>query len=202
MTNDVTDVELDTTQPETPEPLSTGQAQGQPRSLRTHLSWFDKTFRNVWFYVAAILLVVNLTYNFRPQLTIQSASPIDNPLAAWFTITNNGPWTLYEVGFFCDVNGTVSSGNLVSRGPDAAPEGDIPIDVFPSGQTATRDCAAVTNHIPPDDVRIDLLITYKWLWGMTQGHLTRHFDTRRVQRHVILVPDVEPGVLPSFPRGH
>ena len=36
---------------------------------------------------------------------------------------------------------------------------------------------------------INLVITYQWLWGLKSDQLTRHFDTRRVQGHVILVPD-------------
>ena len=71
------------------------------------------------------------------------------------------------------------------------------VNVLAPGQTATRDCATVSMNIPPDNVRIDLFITYIWLWGLKWGQLTRHFDTRRVQGHVILVPDVEPPAVPS-----
>ena len=189
------------TPPQAPQPPLATQAQVPPRSLRTRLSWFDKTLRNVWFYVAAASLVLNITYTFRPQITIQSASTIDNPSESLFIITNNGFWTLYDVAFYCAVNGNVSSGNIISRDESSAPEGNGLVSIFSPGQTATRDCGgmALGRRVPPDSVRIDLLIVYKWAWGIFTSPLKRHFDTRRVQGHVILVPDVEPSVFPSVP---
>jgi hypothetical protein len=194
MPDEIINAELGTTQPRTPEPSSLDRAPGPPRPLKTRLSWLDKTFRDVWFYIAAILVVVNLTYNFRPQLTIQSSSPADHPQATLFTVSNNGPWTLYEVNFFCEINGILTTGNTVSRTPGSAVAGDAPVAILPSGQTATRDCATVVTNTPPDNVRIDLFISYNWLWGFKSGLLTRHYDTRRMQGHVILVPDVEAAV--------
>jgi hypothetical protein len=199
-----THAESATTPPQTPEPPLTDPPPIQRRSLRTRLSWFDKTFRDVWFYVAAASLVLNITYTFRPQLTIQSASPLDNPAASLFSITNNGFWTLYDVAFYCAINGNVSSGNIISRDDSSAAEGNGLVSILPPGQTATRDCGATAGmgrHIPPGSVRIDLLIVYKWAWGLRTSPTTRHFDTRRVGDHVILVPDVEPSVFPSVP-GH
>jgi hypothetical protein len=86
----------------------------------------------------------------------------------------------------------LSTGNTVARTQDSVPAGDAPVTILPPGQTATRDCATVSMNIPPDNVRIDLFITYEWLWGLMSGQSTRHYNTRRVQGHVILVPDVEP----------
>jgi hypothetical protein len=193
MSDEVKGAELGTTQPQTPAQPSPDRAPSRPRPLKTLLFWLDKTFRNVWFYIAAAIVVLNLTYNFRPQLAIQSSSFADHPQASLFTITNNGPWTLYEVNFFCEINGMVTTGNIISRTPDSAAAGDAPVAVLPPGQPATRDCATVAmSKVPPDNVRINLFVTYEWMWGLKSGQETRHYDTRRVQGHVILVPDVEP----------
>src|ERR1700733_1878931 len=148
MPNEITDAELDTTRPQTPAQPSSVQALSRPQPLKTRLFWLDKTFRNVWFYIAVAIVVVNLTYNFRPQLAIQSSSFADHPQASLFTITNNGPWTLYEVDFFCEINGILTTGNIHSRTPDSAAAGDAPVAVLPPGQPATRDCATVSMNIP------------------------------------------------------
>lgn len=167
----------------------------QPRTLRRRLSWLDKTFRNVWFYIAVALALVSATYSFRPQLVVQVASPLDNPTAALFTLTNNGAWTLYNLTLGCEFNDTLLIDDSAKfRGLHSIIEGNPTIDSLSPGQSATRDCSTVKINIPQATVRIDFIVSYNWMWGISTSHLTRHFDTRRVGGHIILVPDVEPDV--------
>ena len=180
------------------------QTQEQPlpsprRPLRSTLSFADRTFRNVWFYVAALSLIINLTYTFRPQIGVQASSVIDDPLASLFTLSNNGPWTLYNVSMSCALtNGQrpliYSEGNMVFTSPSSAIAGNPDIDVMPPGQTATRDCGFPVHMSGP--IRIDVTISYKWLWGFISNGTTHHFDTRYIHGHLILVPDLEPGGRP------
>jgi hypothetical protein len=178
------------------ESISTPQkTQEQPssaprRSLRSVLSFADRTFRNVWFYVAAVSLVFNVVYTFRPQLTVSVASAIGNPQASLFSLSNIGSWTLYDVDMRCLVGSERMTNVLILDSRNGATRGGNPlIAELAPGQTATRDCGA-SPPLPPAS-KIDLVISYTWLWGLKSASVTKHFDTRLVGRALILVPDVE-----------
>lgn len=182
-------------------PPSTSEVQAQPRALRTLLFLgnsvvknvlsLDKTFKNVWFYVPVLFFV----YNLQPQLGVTVFSQSDNPSAALFGVTNTGTLSAYGVEISCKFNNRVMAKDdsiIRHRGPPV--EGNPPTDILPHGQTATRDCATVKVHqgdIGLQDLRIDLIINYHWLWGILPSSLTFHFDTRREGNRFILVPDVE-----------
>jgi hypothetical protein len=175
------------------------------------LVFADKTFRDFWFYVAVAFLVVNLTYTFRPQIATQvAATQNDDPLNTLYSVYNPGAWTLYNVGMTCVVwNGqqrlaTLSNNTLVAS-RDAPAGGNPNIAILSPGEMATRDCGTGHNFITfgnlkPEAIRIDLEFSYDWFWGLHRSTTTRHFNTRRFQDHIILVPDVEGhGVSPPQP---
>lgn len=178
------------------------QDQKQPR--QSALSFIDKTFRDVWFYIAAVSLVVNMTYTFRPQLIINPTSPISDsrPLSTLFTITNAGAWTLYNVKIQCDVwDGQNFRGSFsripIEDEPGTPIIGSIDVDELVPTITATRDCGLASSYVTLDNIdykklRIDINISYYWLWGYRSSSITHHFNTRVTDSKIILVPDVEP----------
>jgi len=171
-------------------------------SLRSRLSFLDKTFRDWWFYVAAITLVVNLSYTFRPQLQVQSSStPDSNPLETLFTLSNISPWPLRNVKLTCvlyngeNILGTFAN-NTIKPSLNAPAQGNPDIDDLPAGQPATRDCGfgngGIARHgIDMRSVRLNTIISYEWFFWPRPLSLIQHFNTRMIGRHLILVPDVE-----------
>ena len=113
--------ESDNTPPQTSKQPSQGRQQGRQLRLGPVLSWFHRTLRDVWFYVAAVSLIFNLVHTFRPQLSIQVAATIpDQPALTLFTLTNTGSWTLYNITTKCAIwsghNWLISQGNIVRFG--------------------------------------------------------------------------------------
>jgi hypothetical protein len=184
----------------------TATSQQQPRHWRllSLCALFDKTFRNVWFYIAAVSLVVNMVYAFRPQPTVQSGAALvdSNPLTTLFTVSNNGAFTLYNVRIQCEIfDGDIPRGTF-SRMP-VPPEGNAPVtgsidvDELTPTDTATRDCGfkddnATLKGLNPKTTRINIIISYDYFWGAKSFISSHHFNTRVIGTRVILVPDVEP----------
>lgn len=173
----------------------------QVEGLRSHLSFLDKTFRNWWFYVAAVSLVVNLTYTFRPQLQIQSSTINSNPLDTLFTIANTGPWRLRDIMLTCELydgnTSITSENNTLKLSHNAPAQGNPNIDELYAGHSATRDCGLgrglfVLPSLNMRTIRINTIISYRWFLWPTPTRLTQHFNTRQIDTHLILVPDVEP----------
>lgn len=188
--------ESETTSPQKLEQRTPPQEQVRQRRLGPALSLFHRTIRDVWFYVAAVSLVLNIIHTFRPELSVEIGGTIRNqPAQTLFTLKNTGSWTLYNVSTTCYIwTGTkwiVSERNIVTHSKTSAIAGnpDI-ISLSPKG-VATRDCA-VPPFIPipaNDSVRID--IDFKFDWFLGHGNATRHFDMRSFGDNFILVPDVE-----------
>jgi hypothetical protein len=184
MTTEITDAESDTTPLQTPEPPT----EGHNKRPATNLKFFDKAFRDVWFYVAALCLVLNVTYTFRPQLSISSlAFDERNPASTLFVLTNIGAWTLYNVDTRCDIDvGTMhvtSISNLTSEG------GNTIIDVLDRGEPATKDCAfGLRTNV---NLRIAVSVSYNWFFGLLPGTVVRNFRTRPFAGHLLIIPDVK-----------
>lgn len=199
MTNEITDAESDTTRTQTSEQLPQPQEQGPTLRLRPVLSWLHQTFRDVWFYVAAVSLVLNLVHTFRPELSVQIGATIPNhPGSTLFTLTNSGSWTLYDINTKCSIwtgyNWIISEGNIVVSKPTSAFAGNPDIRSLRPTEIATQDCSI---EFPANDlIWIDISSTFDWFFG--HGAATRHFDMRKFGGNLILVPDVEfrPGVPP------
>jgi hypothetical protein len=184
-----------TQQAETLEP----QTPIQRRSLRSLLSLFHGSFRDVWFYVSAFLLVLTAYQKFRPELSIQIAQTSPNhPVATLFSISNNGVWTLTKVRTTCAIGtggGWAYSGdNAVLDRPGGTISGNANIAVFPSGQVATKDCAPGFAGEPQNTgaARIEVIVQYNWFFDLFSGTEMRYFDMRRLNGQLILVPDLEP----------
>lgn len=168
--------------------------------MRT-LSFAHGTFKDIWFYLAAVSLVFNIIYTFRPQLVVQAATSLDtNPLAALFTLTDQSPWTFYNVSMECIIwNGVQKLGTVKNNTfqlPYGAPAtGNQTIEVLEAYKPATRDCGFAGikfNRPSPALTKIDLNLSYDWLFGYKTKLSNWHFDTRKVGDKFILVPDVEP----------
>jgi hypothetical protein len=71
MANEITDTESNTEHQPALDKPTPAREQGQKILLKPILSWLHRTFLDVWFYVAAVSLIVNLVHTFRPQLSIQ-----------------------------------------------------------------------------------------------------------------------------------
>ena len=175
-----------------------------PKSPRRHfLKSFDVGFRNVWFYVAAFVLIINLSYTFRPQLQIQASTLADSdPLGTLFTFVNNGAWTLYDVQIHCTLykglRVALQASNITNQvSPNASVTGSGIITVLRSTDPATRDCGIGQNGrvrviLPPSpEIAIDLDVQYRWLFGLLTERQRSPFDTRKVGSRFILVPDVQ-----------
>jgi hypothetical protein len=191
-----TDAESDTTPLQTPEQPSQSEQQVRQRGLGSFLSWFHQTIRDVWFYVAAVSLIINLVHTFRPQISIQVGATIPNqPVLTLFTLTNSGSWILYNITTKCAIwsghNWIVSQGNVVELGPTSPLAGNPDIHSLAPTEIATQDCAiSALMAIPTNDsIRIDIQSEYDWLFGHTSTG--RHFDMRRFGGQLVLVPDVE-----------
>jgi hypothetical protein len=177
--------------------------QPPPRTRWWWLRILDKTLRDAWFYVAAASLVVNIIYTFRPQIIVQATSPIteQKPISTLFALTNNGAMTLYDVQIRCDVwDGDTFRGSFsripVTSTPSAPISGSIDIVELAPTDVATRDCGFASNgtvleNMHYESMRIDIIITYDWLWGYRPGSASHHFDTRVIEGKIVLVPDVE-----------
>ena len=178
---------------------------GQRQSLRSFLRAFDASFRNVWFYVAVMLLIINVSYTFRPQLQISASSIVTNdPAATLFTLINIGPWTLTNIEVGCDIFAgdqlILRSADIqIERSPEAALLGSSRISALAQGDPATRDCGISLTRdldhvtVAPAVLRIDVFAFYSWFWGIWRSDaVVRHFNTRGVgEGRYILVPDVE-----------
>jgi hypothetical protein len=188
----VTGVELSTTQPQTPKQPPLPQEQVPTIRLGPVLSWLHRTFRDVWFYVAAVSLVLNLVHTFRPEVSVQIGATIPNqPASTLFTITNTGSWTLYNITTKCSIwtghNWIISADNIVLSEPNSAMAGNSTTRSLRPTEIATKDCSV---SMPANDsIRIDISSTFDWFFG--HGNATRHFDMRRFGGNLILVPDVE-----------
>ena len=80
------------------------QSPVRQRFLRELLGVVHRTIRDVWFYIAALLLVLNVYNTFSPHLSIQASTTANNnPLDTLFTLTNNGPLSLYKVEMTCKI---------------------------------------------------------------------------------------------------
>jgi hypothetical protein len=194
----ITDAQSELPPPKTPQ----SQTEPQQRPLLSKLKYFDTSLRNVWFYVALIALIINLSYTFRPQFNAQASTMSDgNPLSTLYTLFNTGPWTLYNVGMKCvisyDKNKKINlENNEMHLGENSPALGNPTIPALKPTATATRDCGIGGNFIHieiphMETVRIDLEISYDWFFGIISANENRHFDTRRVGDKFILVPDVE-----------
>ena len=174
-------------------------------SLRVFLRFWHGTFKDAWFYVAAVILIVNVGYTYRPQLQIvASAAGGDDPLQTYLALSNPGAWTLYNVVVGCRVYAgdrlmlDASDNSMVSQ-PGAPAQGPVTVTKLIPTQVATRDCGAGSTSslvrivIPPALLRVDVSASYRWAWSMFGGGpKIFHFDTRQVASgKFILVPDVE-----------
>ena len=122
-----------------PTPTPAPQAQAsltRATSLQKTLSFAHGTFKDIWFYVAAVSLIFNIMYTFRPQIIVQAATVSDNdPLATLFTITNQSAWTFYDVDMTCviwsgDKKLVTLSNNAGQSMAGAAIEGNPVIDTL------------------------------------------------------------------------
>jgi len=175
----------------------------QPTNRWQWLSIFDKTFRDLWFYVAAVSLVVNMVLAFRPQPIIQSGAALvdSNPLTSLFSLTNNGILTIYNIKIQCDVwDGDQFRGSFsripIQTAPKAPLNGSWDIDELSPTATATRDCGiesgnVILKDLDPKTTRLDIVIYYEYFWGYMQSRASHHFNTRLVNNRAILVPDIE-----------
>jgi hypothetical protein len=196
-------------QPQPPQPqegLSLGAQQAQHRRLQPILSWFDRTFRNVWFYIAAALAILNLYHTYRPELSLGIAATIRNdPVATLFSLYNTGSWTLYHVTTTCNIwdglKWISSRGNMILSDSGTAPAGNSDIDILIPTQTATQDCGLEPLMVAPvnDAIRIDITAEYRWFYGLVPGGATRHFNMRHFGGQLILVPNVEQRSMPPPP---
>jgi hypothetical protein len=121
--------------PQPPDELPHGSQQAQQRRLRSILSVFDRTFRNLWFYIAVAIAVISLWHAYRPEISIGVGATVQNdPVATLFTLANTGSWTLYNVTTKCAVwNGYhwfTSKGNMILAEPNAALAGNSNIDIL------------------------------------------------------------------------
>jgi hypothetical protein len=196
MPNEIIDAELGTTPPQRPAQPTKTQAEGRQLRRGPVLSWLHRTFRDLWFYVAAVALIVNLVHTFRPQLSVQIGATIPNqPASTLFTLTNTGSWTLYNITTTCSIwtgrRWIISEGNVVAPNPNAAMAGNPDIRSLAPLDIATQDCAmAMITRIPANEsIRIN--INSKFIWFFGNGHAGRHFDVRNIGGVLILVPDVE-----------
>lgn len=172
----------------------------QGGDLRSRLSFLDKTFRDWWFYVAAVSLVVNLTYTFRPQIQVKSSTMSQDPLETLFTISNTGPWPLRDVKMICvlsDGNRNIKSENNTTKLSRNAPaQGNPNLEELPSGHSATRDCGFShgihLRNIDMRSIRINIITSYRWPLWPAPINVEEHFNSRQIGERFILVPDVEP----------
>jgi len=188
-----------------PTPTPAPQAQAsltRAPSLQKTLSFAHGTFKDIWFYVAAVSLIFNIMYTFRPQIIVQAATVSDNdPLATLFTITNQSAWTFYDVDMTCviwdgDKKLVTLSNNSEIGVSGSAPSGNPIIEILEPYKPATRDCGTMGrlfhfSGMNPEAIRIDTIMSYKWLFGYKGKETSFHFSTRHAGPKFILVPDVE-----------
>jgi hypothetical protein len=194
MSNEIIDAGLDTTPPQKPAQPKEPPAEVRSLRLAPVLSCLHRTFRDVWFYVAVVALIVNLVHTFRPQLSVQIGATIPNqPASTLFTLTNTGSWTLYNITTTCSIwtgrQWIISEGNVVAPNRDAAMAGNPDIRALTPSDIATQDCAVAMKTPTPTSIRIDINSKFSWFFG--SGHAGRHFDVRNISGVLILVPDVE-----------
>jgi hypothetical protein len=194
-----------TTYGQSEEPPNTGPRRVTPGRLSTlgaGLRFADKTFRDFWFYVAAAFLVLTVTYTLRPQLSAQvAATSNDNPLDTLYTLSNVSAWTLQNVSMKCEIwdgprRVITLDNNSISNGNNSPLGGNPRIAFLKQGESATRDCGTGGNFIDLkginyDSIRINLIISYDWLWDFRRSTDIYHFNTRERQGRIFLVPDVE-----------
>jgi hypothetical protein len=196
-------VESEATPPQTSEQPPQPQEQGRPLRLGPVLSWLHRTFRDVWFYVAAVSLVMNIVHTFRPQLSIEIGATIPNqPASTLFTLANTGSWTLHNITLKCSIwtghRWIVSEGNIVTSSPTSAMAGNPEIRSLSPAEIATRDCAVPPFISVPANESIRIDVSSKFDWFFARGSEIRHFDMRSFGGNLILVHDVE--FRPDLPR--
>lgn len=199
-----TDDESETTPPQTPEQPSQEPPRRQRVFLQAFLASFlratlsiDRTFRNVWFYVAAFLFIFNFSHTFQPRLTIQIAAFSANNLSeTLFTLGNSGSWTLTDLVTTCTIwnegRKIRSRGNYVYSG-NAPLQGNPIISILRPSDIATQDCGLrfLLGSMPATkSTRIEMETTYSWLHGLKQDSVKRTYDMRRFSGRLVIVPDL------------
>ncbi len=102
-----------------------------------------------------------------------------NPLGTSFRISNVGKVELHNLHFSCILNKT-SDGDAMAVLKDNYP-GQEPINVFPSGDIATRDCGtSILGLGNPSSLKtIDLTISYQWFLSKEPKLIEKHFVVKR-----------------------